>query len=563
MKPRAIVPFVAILWAAGTACAAEQLLLTGNEKAIWLVRADTDQKTYDVLAKPTDQTNWRWIAKQIVGTPTAATALDDQLHVLFHQPQSYLAYPLGKGDRKDSRTIPHTPQRLCDDPRWPSGADRLAICPAAGLSGAKTNEATILAVVPRPAVATSEPTSQATQPTGEASLVQLGVFVSESQQWRHLCDYATPISLAPKGPLLSACVAGRVYLAAAQADGSADLLSEFSDGQWRDIPLTGAPPRSRITALLGWGDRLVVVLASPVGSDADGKGWQLHLGFYEPQKEMLSLQPVIIEGQAQRWDSVASPLTARLADRLTLLWRQDEQLHWAACDLSGEMSKPTELTFEKPPDTGGKEIMRIFTWGLLFALLIPMFFLRPAGPPKPFALPATMHTANLLKRLLAGLLDFLPFTALTTAIYRLEPIPFNEILQRITEGSFPTSYIYAIVTTFLLHAAYGIVMELRYGATLGKMLFKLRVVGDGGAPADLRGVLLRNLVRIIEMSWLLFPLMLLLPVFTRNRQRLGDLMARTAVIDAAFAPPPTPPDQDPHKNQTEPPQSNDPPKGTS
>ena len=50
---------------------------------------------------------------------------------------------------------------------------------------------------------------------------------------------------------------------------------------------------------------------------------------------------------------------------------------------------------------------------------------------------------------------------------------------------------------------------------------------------------LRNLTKIFEMSW---PLMLLVPLINRRRLRLGDLIARTAVIeyDPSTYPPPPP-----------------------
>jgi uncharacterized RDD family membrane protein YckC len=81
-------------------------------------------------------------------------------------------------------------------------------------------------------------------------------------------------------------------------------------------------------------------------------------------------------------------------------------------------------------------------------------------------------------------------------------------------------------------------MEFRFGATLGKMIFSLRVVGQEGARFGWRVALLRNLVKIIEMSWPVVVLPLGLMLFTRYRQRTGDFVARTAVIDGKYVPPP-------------------------
>ena len=70
------------------------------------------------------------------------------------------------------------------------------------------------------------------------------------------------------------------------------------------------------------------------------------------------------------------------------------------------------------------------------------------------------------------------------------------------------------------------------------MVTGLRVVGDRGRRPTFREVALRNVSKIPEM---ITPLPLLLfPLLTRYRQRLGDKIAWTAVIDLARSAPPEP-----------------------
>ena len=129
----------------------------------------------------------------------------------------------------------------------------------------------------------------------------------------------------------------------------------------------------------------------------------------------------------------------------------------------------------------------------------------------------------------------------------ISPEQAKEILRKISESPelVPDSFAYAALASLAIFVVYGFVMELRYGATLGKLLLKMRVVGEGGQKADLREVSLRNLWKIIEMF--LPPRLPLLPLvilFNRNRQRVGDWLARTAVVDARLIPSPLPiPDQ--------------------
>ena len=74
------------------------------------------------------------------------------------------------------------------------------------------------------------------------------------------------------------------------------------------------------------------------------------------------------------------------------------------------------------------------------------------------------------------------------------------------------------------------------------------MVADEGKPLGLREAVLRNLVRVLELSLPMLPLLVLFPLISRNRQRLGDMVAKTAVIDARSetpAPPAEPPEQEP------------------
>jgi uncharacterized RDD family membrane protein YckC len=79
------------------------------------------------------------------------------------------------------------------------------------------------------------------------------------------------------------------------------------------------------------------------------------------------------------------------------------------------------------------------------------------------------------------------------------------------------------------YAAYCLIMELLTGRTAGKMLFGLQVVAEQGRRAPAVRVVVRNLFRVIEVLpffWILAFVMLL----SRNRQRVGDLFARTIVV---------------------------------
>lgn len=87
-----------------------------------------------------------------------------------------------------------------------------------------------------------------------------------------------------------------------------------------------------------------------------------------------------------------------------------------------------------------------------------------------------------------------------------------------------------LLTYFLLSWFYGVYFETRWnGRTLGKMLFKLRVISVDGRPINGIQAALRNLLRLADLYP--SPLVgLLTMIFTSRSQRLGDLAANTMVV---------------------------------
>jgi len=81
----------------------------------------------------------------------------------------------------------------------------------------------------------------------------------------------------------------------------------------------------------------------------------------------------------------------------------------------------------------------------------------------------------------------------------------------------------------ILAFAYFVVMEAMYGATLGKMLLRLRVVKIDGSPISWSQSFIRNLLRIID--GLFYYLVGAILVWNSPlRQRLGDRAAKTVVV---------------------------------
>ena len=141
----------------------------------------------------------------------------------------------------------------------------------------------------------------------------------------------------------------------------------------------------------------------------------------------------------------------------------------------------------------------------------------------PEGISFTLLLAGPVTRLLAWLIDLFAIGAL------------NMVLQNTLQiaGVLGADFAQAmgIIGYFVLSIAYGIVLEwwLR-GQTLGKRLFGLRVMDAQGLRLDLSQIVMRNLLRAIDMLPAFYLVGGMAAVCTRNAQRLGDLAANTIVV---------------------------------
>jgi uncharacterized RDD family membrane protein YckC len=78
--------------------------------------------------------------------------------------------------------------------------------------------------------------------------------------------------------------------------------------------------------------------------------------------------------------------------------------------------------------------------------------------------------------------------------------------------------------------AYFIVLEARYGATLGKRAMRIRVLTVHGSPIGLRESVTRNLLRVIDILPGGYALGAIVAIISSRSQRLGDMAAGTIAV---------------------------------
>jgi len=88
----------------------------------------------------------------------------------------------------------------------------------------------------------------------------------------------------------------------------------------------------------------------------------------------------------------------------------------------------------------------------------------------------------------------------------------------------------AAILYFVAQMGYGMVLEWRWrGQTIGKRLFRLRVIDAQGLRLQLAQVVIRNLLRAVDILPLLYLVGGAACLLNRRYQRLGDLAANTVV----------------------------------
>ncbi len=88
-----------------------------------------------------------------------------------------------------------------------------------------------------------------------------------------------------------------------------------------------------------------------------------------------------------------------------------------------------------------------------------------------------------------------------------------------------------ILGFFVTSVGYGMILEwLMGGQTLGKKVFRLRVIDQRGLMLTLPQVIIRNLLRPVDLLPVYYLFGALFCFFSKNCQRLGDFAAGTVVI---------------------------------
>lgn len=158
----------------------------------------------------------------------------------------------------------------------------------------------------------------------------------------------------------------------------------------------------------------------------------------------------------------------------------------------------------------------------------PLAIPLPAGAP-------TLVSAGFARRAMARLIDIAltGFVGGALAAIMLLILGGDEAML---EDGLPVAGFGMWVARTLMMLTYHGVAESLGGATIGKLLFSLEVVGEDGAPISLGRALLRNVWVLVDSLFFGFVAYVTMRRSPRQ-QRLGDRHARTLVVHRDDLPP--------------------------
>jgi len=228
-------------------------------------------------------------------------------------------------------------------------------------------------------------------------------------------------------------------------------------------------------------------------------------------------------------------------DSIAAVWRTDEAgFRWGRWNVAGGPAIGGEHPVRALSADGRIEERRrtnsALSRAVLAIVLVTLFIRRKQSVFSEIPIGPDIGLAGYVARLSAFTIDAL--LILPGIMYAYSPL-FERfdyditalLLSARSDADLLADLSWRWLATVAAFVTFTSVFELLWGATPGKRLLKCYVVTEQGSRCSATQVLIRNAVRFLELypfATSVWTMMLVL--LTRNRQRLGDLIGRTLVV---------------------------------
>lgn len=460
-----------------------ELLVHGNEQGMWIVlsteatRNETpgDRVRIRHRAFGGDST-WREL-RTLSGKAVSLASRGDSLAVLLTSGDWLMVWPGG-----DSVGVP-----------LPDGRKIIEIC---------SDEENLYAVgMP----AAESATTSSTNPTTTAAEVRT-IYRLAGSKWELLTEappeagvYASPVQMASAG--------GKLLLATRLTDGRILSWQWDSESGWKTLDEINPRPEARFFDVLNIDGRSAIW-----ATDAAGSATLYHIG--SSAKTFVPLPAT----RTYQVESRRAAIFARGNIREVIFESEGNSPKVFEQCFRTDGTRSTDLVNLGAPRPQGTPTSNFPSLLLLVGLTVLILATVRRGEPEPGyqAGGEVLRLAPLHHRAAAALIDLIPILlAVSYVRYRSAEAPIDT-----EQLAFP---LMASLGIYFLHTTLS---ELLTGRTLGKWIMGLKVVNLEGRKPGMVPLLVRNLLRAVDV----FSPVAIMVFFTPLRQRVGDITARTIVI---------------------------------
>jgi uncharacterized RDD family membrane protein YckC len=349
--------------------------------------------------------------------------------------------------------------------------------------------------------ATTAPTTATTQFVGRE--LQIAYFSLDNGTWKPMGSLPLEVLVGRSPPTLAIC--DRIpTVAFLNGDRSVRLL-RFDGSTWKPqtIAFQSAAPAVSCQLLSGME---VPVLWIRRDKNADS------LEFLPPNNPIRHVPLSFLPAAAQ------SVSVAYALGQIRVLWLVGDALSEQDLDPADGSPVGGVTAVDLPAELPYLNIARAVEyviWSALFLAIIGAMRWRRIMQGMVFDL-EKIRLAPLPRRFSAGLIDLFPVIIAMAVLEKPNlSVKATEIISLLGSGF------------YLLHTTIG---EMLFDKSLGKWLLGLSVVALDGEPATRSALLIRNLLRVIDLGLVFVPLIVVL--VSPLRQRTGDVAAGTLVVQA-------------------------------
>ena len=300
------------------------------------------------------------------------------------------------------------------------------------------------------------------------------------------------------------------------ADGQL-VMAALQDEHWQTQPLDFTVT---MHAQLHW----LNINGHHIAALVDSHDQQLHIALHlVVGDQVLALGDFTIpEADLKVWTLLA------MGEKVGLITQNatDDQLTLQTLDLQGDqLEEPIAITVGNPVN----DLNQPGRWIVLTAMMIGMLVLFSVWRRDPatakVTVPKGYQIAAISKRFLALMIDLAPCGLISSYLF---DITMQQLVDQWPGVAITWEQLMPGLVTIAIYITHTTLSEIFTAQTVGKKIMGISVCTMDGQSPDVWQVILRNLLKTLDLiAWYALPFLVIVSAY---RQRLGDIVARTVVI---------------------------------